>query len=204
MGTTQWTAPEVSPGDEEIDWTKADVYSFAITCSEILMGDTPFRTFNCPLSKLCARIKGGERPRLPKSCPKDLASLLRACWQDRPSSRPSFTEIIHRLTVIKSNLLRFRWDGSDCVGIWPSSWPSFTEIIQWITMVKGNLLRLRWDGSDFVDLFHSGCPSHLRGLKFLAYVGPTLGSLKFNYSDEQKEQLERLGLDFWSSSPQIQ
>jgi serine/threonine protein kinase len=111
MGSSRWRAPEAFAADQPIDWKKADAYSFGMTCSEVLTGMTPFNSG--PLARLRARILGGERPKLPSSCPEALASLLGACWHTKPCSRPSFTEIVKTLTSVKSDLLMFGLDGYD-------------------------------------------------------------------------------------------
>ena len=111
MGSSRWRAPELFTNDQRIDWKKADAYSFGMTCSEVLTGKVPFHS--CPNRDLLARIEGGERPKLPSSCPEALASLLKASWHKQPSSRPSFTEIIKTLTSVKRDLLMFGLDGHD-------------------------------------------------------------------------------------------
>ncbi|KAG0631964.1 hypothetical protein M758_1G294300 [Ceratodon purpureus] len=111
MGSSRWRAPEAFAADQPIDWKKADAYSFGMTCSEILTGKVPFH--HGLLNELFKRIVGGERPKLPSSCPDSLASLLGACWRTKPSSRPSFTEIIETLTSVKRNLLMYGLDGYD-------------------------------------------------------------------------------------------
>jgi len=68
VGTTPWMAPEL--GNYESSWGnpfKTDVYSFAITCSEILTGEMPFE---CKLSKIRARVKEGMRPPFSEICAK--------------------------------------------------------------------------------------------------------------------------------------
>lgn len=103
MGTTNWRAPEAFKS-ETINWKKADVYSFAMTCSELLIGEKPF---NSGLqTKLFARITSGERPVLPSTCPVPLAILLQTSWKTKPRARPSFTEIREKLTIIKMCLLK--------------------------------------------------------------------------------------------------
>ena len=111
LGTTRWMAPEVLRLKEglkpKIDWRKADTYSFAMTCSEILTGAIPFSEGDCRIAMLYERItKGGERPKLPLACPKFLASLLTQCWDTNPALRPSFTEICNMLQLLQGFLFR--------------------------------------------------------------------------------------------------
>ncbi|KAG0631378.1 hypothetical protein M758_1G248800 [Ceratodon purpureus] len=116
MGTTCWMAPEVFAGDELVDWKKADAYSFAMTCTEILTGDTPFHSDRPrPRSELKTRITNGERPILPSSCPEALVSLLKLCWATTPTDRPCFSQIREELTSIKRYLLTgsLKWPNLD-------------------------------------------------------------------------------------------
>jgi serine/threonine protein kinase len=115
-GTLKWMVPEVFgiPQDENDNGSmelpdprahpfKADVYSFAIVCSEILTKKEPFR--GVPLGGLLKHIRDGRRPELPDGCPRRLASLIKRCWEFEPRSRPDFREICRELRYIKSLLL---------------------------------------------------------------------------------------------------
>jgi serine/threonine protein kinase len=83
---------------------KADVYSYAITCSEILTGEDPF--MGEPLTGLLDRIKyTGLRPSLPDSLPPYLVSLIHRCWDAAPCKRPDFSEICAELRHVKASLL---------------------------------------------------------------------------------------------------
>jgi serine/threonine protein kinase len=115
VGTTRWMAPELhtsshigessEPGSNKKHHPfKADVYSYAITCSEILTGDDPF--MGEPLTGLRDRIKyTGLRPSLPDSLPPYLVSLIHRCWDADPCNRPDFSEICAELRHVKASLL---------------------------------------------------------------------------------------------------
>jgi hypothetical protein len=116
VGTRRWMAPEVFKiTKDKIDCDvvqlpeivhpfKADVYSFAIVCYEILTGKEPFEAEK--MSDLHKRITlERARPKLPKICPRRLASLIRRCWDHNPLSRPDFPEICKELRYIKGLLL---------------------------------------------------------------------------------------------------
>jgi serine/threonine protein kinase len=116
VGTRKWMAPEVfeipqeeidhgsmEPSDRRAHPFKADVYSFAIVCSEILTKKEPFP--DVPLGGLLKHIRDGRRPELPEGCPRRLASLIKRCWELEPRSRPDFPEICRELTYIKGFLL---------------------------------------------------------------------------------------------------
>jgi hypothetical protein len=115
VGTTRWMAPELHtsshigesshPGrNKKHHPFKADVYSYAITCSEILTGDDPF--MGEPLTGLLDRIKyTGLRPSLPDSLPPYLVSLIHRCWDADTCKRPDFSEICAELRHAKASLL---------------------------------------------------------------------------------------------------
>ncbi|KAH9549180.1 hypothetical protein CY35_10G006100 [Sphagnum magellanicum] len=141
VGTRKWMAPEIfkipqdeidngsmEPPDPRAHPFKADVYSFAIVCSEILTQKEPFP--GVPLSDLLKHIRDGRRPDLPNGCPRRLASLIKRCWQLEPRRRPDFPEICRELRYIKGLLLTgFDATGDERkdreVGILPSpTWPT--------------------------------------------------------------------------------
>ncbi|KAI5068346.1 hypothetical protein GOP47_0016691 [Adiantum capillus-veneris] len=108
-GTTYWRAPEVfkveSKKELERKYTKkADVYSFAMVCYEILTGSVPFDDGN-KLKTLHKRLLRGERPSLPRTCPQYLSSYIERCWHANPEKRPSFAQISRTLRHLKAILL---------------------------------------------------------------------------------------------------
>jgi serine/threonine protein kinase len=113
IGTTLWMAPEVYstdsgavvPGPQPPAYPfKADVYSFAVVCYEILTRKPPFEGEE--MYVLRQRIKVDRlRPELPERCPTRLASLIQRCWKHNPRERPDFPEICRELRYIKGLLL---------------------------------------------------------------------------------------------------
>jgi serine/threonine protein kinase len=105
VGTSHWMAPEVGNYFES-GWGnpfKTDVYSFAITCSEILTGMVPFADIR--RSDIRARTKAGMRPTLPASLPTSLSSLIECCWDTDARMRPPFSEICAKLRHVKYLLM---------------------------------------------------------------------------------------------------
>jgi serine/threonine protein kinase len=109
-GTAAWRAPEAFPDHEghprRFSAKRADVYSFAILCSQILSGELhPFG----PTVRLLERISspGNERPFLPSSSnyPAKLLSLIKQCWAPDPRMRPNFSTICGSLQEIRCSLL---------------------------------------------------------------------------------------------------
>jgi predicted Ser/Thr protein kinase len=112
-GTTRWMAPELmtlGPGElrakssdhgRELRYPfKADVYSFGMVGYEIVTGEMPFDTIGS-LREVKTMVLNGDRPILPDHCPNELQMLIRSCWKEEASSRPSFVEICKTLRRLK-------------------------------------------------------------------------------------------------------
>ena len=109
-GTTRYRAPEVfrnaqQEGDRgRVVWMRADVYSFGITCAEILSLKEAFH--GIPQTGLYDKLVTGTRPPLPPGAyPEKLVALVKDCWDGRPRSRPSFLQICNRLEEVRYDLL---------------------------------------------------------------------------------------------------
>lgn len=95
----RYEAPEVFK-NEEYD-TKVDVFSFALILQEMIEGCPPFpdkRDSEVP--KLYA---AGERPPFkapPKRYANGLKELIEECWNEKPTKRPTFRQIITQLEFI--------------------------------------------------------------------------------------------------------
>ncbi len=94
-----WTAPELW-NDQSIDNTSVDVYSFGIILWEIETGKVPFEDLleKQIKSKLLAER---VRPWIPEQVCPNLSHLIRRCWKDNANHRPSFKDILDKLTRVK-------------------------------------------------------------------------------------------------------
>ncbi|PSS30004.1 Serine/threonine-protein kinase [Actinidia chinensis var. chinensis] len=100
-GTYRWMAPEViehKPYDH-----KADVFSFGIVLWELLTGELPHSLLT-PLQAAVGVVQQGLRPTIPKHTNQKLAELLERCWQQNPTLRPNFSEIIEILQQISKEV----------------------------------------------------------------------------------------------------
>ena len=102
VGTGFWRAPEVlrmlkeKKGAEiEAVMTQAvDVYSFAMTAYEVITGLIPLEGHN---KTDYDYIIHGRRPPLDDNFCPELNYLIRRCWDDKPSERPLFHDIVSYL-----------------------------------------------------------------------------------------------------------
>lgn len=104
----RWLPPEAfqhfdveQPADDLL--MKGDVYSFAMTCCEVVTGKYPFDGVY-GTKDVEKKVKAGDRPTLPEDLSGDLKSLIRKCWDEEPAKRPSFEEICYVLKVDVVNL----------------------------------------------------------------------------------------------------
>ncbi|PUZ55756.1 hypothetical protein GQ55_5G238000 [Panicum hallii var. hallii] len=107
--TCIWHAPEVlekESGDPAARRTeKADVYSFAMICFELLTGKVPFEDNHLQGDKTSKNIRAGERPLFPFQAPKYLVALTKRCWHADPAQRPTFASVCRVLRYVKRFLV---------------------------------------------------------------------------------------------------
>ncbi|KAJ3692837.1 hypothetical protein LUZ60_011932 [Juncus effusus] len=100
-GTYRWMAPEViehKPYDH-----KADVFSFGVMLWELLTGKIPYE-YLTPLQAAVGVVQKGLRPTIPKNSNAKLAALIERCWQQDPTNRPDFSEILENLQHISKEV----------------------------------------------------------------------------------------------------
>ncbi len=108
QGTPAYAAPEVNFGQLVVHGKKsskfppkADVWSFAMVCSEILTGEPPFASE--PRATRRAKIIDHDlRPPLPNDCPSYLRHCITSCWELSPEKRPNFSIICRNLMLAKT------------------------------------------------------------------------------------------------------
>ena len=76
----------------------ADVYSFAVTCSQILTGEDPYPNLK-PKELALQILNSNLRPKLLDDCPCWLGNLLKSCWDMEPRYRPTFSDIQQKLQL---------------------------------------------------------------------------------------------------------
>jgi serine/threonine protein kinase len=109
QGTPVYAASEILFGQPMVDQElktpnfppKADVWSFAMVCSEILTGEPPFEGEE--RATLRAKIRDQDlRPPLPNNCPDYLRFCITSCWQISPKDRPNFSRICKNFMLAKA------------------------------------------------------------------------------------------------------
>lgn len=73
---------------------KADIYSFAIVCWEIITRREPFESHDSYNNFVRAVCDNKERPPIPEGTHEALVRLMEACWNDDCDLRPNFSTIL--------------------------------------------------------------------------------------------------------------
>ncbi|KAK6263048.1 hypothetical protein QUC31_008864 [Theobroma cacao] len=96
-GTPQWMAPEVLRNEPSNE--KSDVFSFGVLLWELVTVSIPWNNLN---SLQVVGVVGfmDRRLELPEGLDPQVASIIRDCWRSDPENRPSFEDIINRMTGI--------------------------------------------------------------------------------------------------------
>ncbi|GMR33795.1 hypothetical protein PMAYCL1PPCAC_03990, partial [Pristionchus mayeri] len=83
--------------------TATDVWSFGILLYEIVtLGGTPYAGW--PAVELLTRLKRGERMDRPDNCSDNLYDVMLKCWSEKPSERPTSTELRKELGNILEDI----------------------------------------------------------------------------------------------------
>jgi serine/threonine protein kinase len=99
IGTRGYMSPEVIKGSTTPLYPfQADVWSFAMICSEILSRKVPYsdvnpREFYDQISRLQGIGDKSFRPDLPNNC-EELTNLIEECWSQDPLQRPTFSQFV--------------------------------------------------------------------------------------------------------------
>ncbi|KAG6470541.1 hypothetical protein ZIOFF_071614 [Zingiber officinale] len=92
-GTCRWMAPE--RGEKKHYDHKVDVYSFGMVLWEMLSNRLPFEGMSNLQAAYAAAFKN-VRPST-DDLPEELALILTSCWEEDPSTRPDFGQIVQML-----------------------------------------------------------------------------------------------------------
>ncbi|KAI6653848.1 hypothetical protein LOD99_3350 [Oopsacas minuta] len=94
----RWTAPEAVFFQKYSE--KSDVWSFGMTLFEIWsFGEEPWGS-GATNGEIIEAISTGRKLSPPTGCPRDVYSVMVDTWRMDPSSRPTFSHLLHQLTNI--------------------------------------------------------------------------------------------------------
>ena len=95
----RWTAPEAVFYQKYSE--KSDVWSFGMTLFEIWsLGDKPWGN-DATNEMIIEGLSVGRKLSPPTGCPRDVYSVMVDTWRVDPSSRPTFSHILHQLTNVR-------------------------------------------------------------------------------------------------------
>ncbi|XP_038705214.1 probable LIM domain-containing serine/threonine-protein kinase DDB_G0287001 isoform X2 [Tripterygium wilfordii] len=91
----RWLAPEIIAGDPEsvTETWMSNAYSFGMVVWEMMTGEAAYAAYS-PVQAAVGIAACGLRPEIPKDCPQILKTLMTKCWNNCPSKRPTFSEIL--------------------------------------------------------------------------------------------------------------
>lgn len=100
----RWLAPEIIAGDPEsvTETWMSNVYSFGMVVWEMVTGEAAYSAYS-PVQAAVGIAACGLRPEIPKDCPQVLKSLMIKCWNNSPSKRPPFSEVLSILMRPSNN-----------------------------------------------------------------------------------------------------
>ncbi|KAH6814509.1 Protein kinase superfamily protein [Perilla frutescens var. frutescens] len=95
----RWLAPEIIAGDPEnvTETWMSNAYSFGMIIWEMVTGEIAYSAYS-PVQAAVGIAACGLRPDIPDSCPQFLRSLMIKCWNNSPSKRPQFSDIMSTLS----------------------------------------------------------------------------------------------------------
>ncbi|XP_057442223.1 receptor protein-tyrosine kinase CEPR1-like [Lotus japonicus] len=100
----RWLAPEIIAGDPEsvTETWMSNVYSFGMVIWEMVTGEAAYSAFS-PVQAAVGIAACGLRPEIPKDCQQNLKYIMTKCWNNTPSKRPQFSEILAILLQPNNN-----------------------------------------------------------------------------------------------------
>ncbi|KAK1230599.1 MAP kinase kinase kinase activity protein [Marasmius sp. AFHP31] len=116
-GSIRWMAPELfrssngvcsattEGGKERINKFPRDLYAFACTVLEVIIGKPPFAELTDPTVMYEVMVNNVRPPRPPSEifwCPDNVWALVQRCWAERPQDRPKASEVHEILSKLAS------------------------------------------------------------------------------------------------------
>ncbi|XP_053549110.1 tyrosine-protein kinase Srms [Bombina bombina] len=96
----KWTAPEALKFYKYS--IKSDVWSYGILLYEVYtLGQQPYKGMTN--REAVENISSGYRLPRPPICSKDVYNVMSSCWLDEPQHRPSFQELVKKISIIQQS-----------------------------------------------------------------------------------------------------
>ena len=95
-GTRRWMSPEVMQATEAKINKKCDLFSYGMILFELFAHEIPYADIHDEV-EVVKQVCEGKRPPIPPTLPLYLHNVLQSCWEDDPSKRPIFDEIIKKI-----------------------------------------------------------------------------------------------------------
>lgn len=91
----RWLAPEIIASDPESvsETWMSNAYSYGMVIWEMVTGEAAYSAYS-PVQAAVGVAACGLRPEIPKDCPQILKILMTKCWNNVPSKRPQFSDIL--------------------------------------------------------------------------------------------------------------
>ncbi|XP_078669492.1 uncharacterized protein LOC144910364 [Branchiostoma floridae x Branchiostoma belcheri] len=97
----RWLAPEVIVSN--IHTTKADVWAFGVLMWEVFTGgERPYKDIK-ENKDVAAHVAKGNCLDMPRACPEGLCKIMRLCWIEDPTQRPSFLVLDSMVSDLRKN-----------------------------------------------------------------------------------------------------
>lgn len=94
-GTPKWESPEILAGEP---YTSAsDVYSYGMMLFELVSGEEPFAEVQTIVELVKTVYEKKLKPKIPASCPNNIAALIKDCLNNSPKKRPTMDQVIEIL-----------------------------------------------------------------------------------------------------------
>jgi len=99
-GATRLYSPEAAASKAPGSYTKAaDVFMFGMNLWMLMECTNTFPGLST--AEAVTKIRNGERPAITKQCKTNFWQLIQLCWDQDPSKRPSFEEIVKYVKSMK-------------------------------------------------------------------------------------------------------
>ena len=96
-GSLRWLAPEL--GAAVPYGSEADVFSYGMLLLEMVTFAVPYACHTATMAAVS--YVHGKRPPIPDASPTWFAEVIERCWQQDPSARPTFLELVDQLDRLK-------------------------------------------------------------------------------------------------------